>query len=149
MVVNVLYIMRLCRIWESTGWGGKAWASVLCVALYWESSGGGILEEQEYQGDRREMEAFGGRRTNTAVASILPVMSLQTWKCRLHSQNISASVIWKIGDLIAELENWGEITLMWNILFQNNKLLELFELCCFFRFSGFLSKTSKVVLNTK
>lgn len=70
------------------------------------------MEEPEYQGDGREMEAFGGCLTNTAVASTLPVMSLQTWNCRLHNQNMSVSVIWKIGNLIVELENWSEITLM-------------------------------------
>lgn len=62
--------------------------------------------------DRREMEAFAGCLTNTAVASTLPAMSLQTWTCGLQSQNMSVSVSWEIGNLIVELENWGEITLM-------------------------------------
>lgn len=77
-----------------------------------ESTEGGILEEQEYQSDRREMEVFGECLINTAVASTLPVMSLQTWKCRLHSQNMSVSVICKIRNLTVEFENWSEITLM-------------------------------------
>lgn len=94
------------------------------------------------------MEAFGGCLTNTAVASTLPVMSLQTWECRLHShKNMSVSVVWKTGNVILELEKWGEVNL--REISQNNKLL--FELChhCSFQFSGFLSKTSKVVLNTR
>lgn len=58
-----------------------------------------------------------------------PVTSLQAQKCRLHSQNMSGSVVWKIESLIVELEDWGTITLMWNILSQNNNKKLLFELC--------------------